>query len=338
MKHPIVIAFAIALLAALTPREAAAQDAGTCSCNNGCHDMPGQCLISGTGCALGYAPLCDYRPSGTCPHVGAVSCNSGCTCTAIPGFDAGSVDVQVPPTDATDVVLPDVVIPDVVGVDTVGMDIVLPDVQGIDVQGLDTQASDVQQPDVRPDVNLCPSGVVVDGVCYSTPCQYQNEIGFVCTMSGFSCRQIDGMAWCIPVCAGMVCPAGAFCDPVFGCSNIPDGGLNCATLSCPFGQLCDPVAGCIADLCTNVSCPIGEYCVRGACIPLPDGSGSDTGTSSDGGVGDGSRDGSIDGGRPGQRTGCNCRTAGDTHGMPRGVPTLLVAIAALAITRRRRAR
>jgi MYXO-CTERM domain-containing protein len=234
-----------------------------------------------------------------------VSCSGGCTCTPIPGFDAGTPDVVVPP-DAT-------------GVDVQpGMD-VLPgmDVQpGMDVPpGTDVQAADVVS---------CPNGVVVDGVCYSTPCTYQNEIGFVCSMAGYSCRTISGNAWCIPVCAGTTCPADQYCDPTFGCSSIPDGGVNCASLHCASNEVCDPTLGCVANSC-GAPCPSGTTCVSGTCVSAPDGS-------ADGAA---RGDGSADGGNGNHRGACGCRTPGG-NGSSTGFPALLLAMGAIALVRRRR--
>jgi MYXO-CTERM domain-containing protein len=82
---------------------------GVCKCNNGCHAYPGQCTHS-NDCDPGYAPTCDTRPDGGCPQVGWVSCSGGCTCTPIPGWDAG-VDAapEAGPHDAAPDVVPDVV-------------------------------------------------------------------------------------------------------------------------------------------------------------------------------------------------------------------------------------
>jgi MYXO-CTERM domain-containing protein len=183
----------------------------------------------------------------------------------------------------------------------------------------------------------CPDGVVVDGVCYNTHCDYQMEIGFVCTMQGYSCRQIDGQAWCIPVCAGNMCESGTYCDPTFGCTPTPDGGVDCTRINCQFGQVCDPEMGCIMDRCTNVPCPLGQYCVRGACVEPPDVVESDGGPSGmDGGMrADASRDGaSADGGHGGQNA-CSCRTPGGTPSS-RAPAALLVALGLMLVSRRRR--
>jgi MYXO-CTERM domain-containing protein len=341
----VLITLTVAFLTLLGARDAFAQ--GTCVCNNGCHSMPGQCLISGTGCTAGYAPLCDYRPSGTCPQIGSVSCSGMCVCTPIPGYDAGTPDVPMTPMDASgdvpggsDVVTPsDTPTPSDVppGEDgSTPSDVITPgdtptpeDVPSGEDAMTGTDATDAPVVD-------CPTGVVVDGVCYSTPCEYQMEIGFVCTMQGFSCRQIDGNAWCIPVCAGNMCETGTFCDPTFGCTPTPDGGLDCTHIECQFGQVCDPASGCIMDRCTGVPCPTGQYCVRGECIFPPDVVDTDSGsTRMDGGMrADGSIDGSsADGGHGGQNA-CACRTPGGGSS-PRGLPMALLALGAVIAVRRR---
>jgi MYXO-CTERM domain-containing protein len=106
---PLLLGLVGAFTVVAAPREAAAQ--GTCRCNRGCHNFPGQCVQSGTGCAAGYAPFCGTRPDAC--QAGWVSCSGTCTCVRIPGYDAG-----VPPTDVPGV--------DVPGVDVPGTDVPTP--------------------------------------------------------------------------------------------------------------------------------------------------------------------------------------------------------------------
>ena len=275
-------------------------------------------MISGN-CNPGFAPFCGTR-SASCPQMGWVSCNGDCSCVAIPGYDGGVSDASVGP-------------------DASGADVVAADAPGADAQSMDVQSSpmDVQSSpmDAQPgtyvqvfdtpaprDVTVsCPTGVVVDGVCYTEHCQYDMEIGFYCG-NGLRCLTQTSMGFCVPVCAGVTCTNGEHCDPTFGCTT---GTANCGTTMCPAGQFCDTARGCTTDLCSAIDCPAGSTCQHNLCVAP---------RAADGGTLDGAPG---DGGTTPQTGGCGCRTAGDTSS--RGAPALALAglgLAALARRGRRR--
>lgn len=276
----------VALGGVFVPSTAHAQTGGTCSCNNGCHSRPGQCVTS-NGCATGYAPYCGVRAT-SCPQMGWVSCNGECSCIAIPGFDAGVPDASssdVVSVDApVDVNRPDA--PTDTRPDAPGSDVVPPDVAEMDAT-------------VPPD---CPNGVVLDNVCYTEPCEFQTEFGWICFSEGTECRLIDDHPWCIPFCAARTCKDGEFCDPR---------------------------SGCTLDLCAEISCAPGQVCERNQCI-VP---GSDGGPM----AADGGFDGGVDGGNgTGTETGCGCRTAGASGSG--GFGLLALGAAAVMVRARRRTR
>ncbi|MFO0629246.1 MAG: hypothetical protein U0325_26965 [Polyangiales bacterium] len=136
-------------------------------------------------------------------------------------------------------------------------------------------------------VCACDGGPCYLGTCPTTRCRFEMELGFICPLSGHTCRVIGDEAWCVPACLDVQCPAGAACDPRSG---------TCGALECDAQRVC----------------PVGSRCVMNRCAPV--------GPGDDGGVGDGSTTPAVDTG------GCGCRTArrGDS---PRGALALLALCA-----------
>jgi MYXO-CTERM domain-containing protein len=123
-------------------------------------------------------------------------------------------------------------------------------------------------------VCACDGGPCYLGTCPTTRCRFETELGFICPLSGHTCRVIADEAWCVPACLDVQCPAGATCDPRTG---------TCGALDCDAQR----------------TCPAGARCVMNRCVPVETG---------DGGVGDGGATPDTANG------GCGCRTAhrGDT--------------------------
>lgn len=86
----------------------------------------------------------------------------------------------------------------------------------------------------------CDGGLCAGGVCYREPCIYHPELGFICTTPGTACRLVGGETYCVPICAGVTCAAGQFCDER---SN----------------------GACVVDRCASLTCPIGTTCFRNRC-------------------------------------------------------------------------
>lgn len=317
--RPLLIAAAV--LASLLSHPADASAQGRCSCNSGCHQYPGQCVQrSATGCDPGYAPFCGTRAS-TCPNTGWVSCNGECTCVRVPGGgDGGVADASVPPMDVprTDAS---------VAVDRPAVADAEPRVDGplmsVDAPGSDVVASsDVAPPGDaapadRPAVSdrppasgdalastdagcLCPGGLCVGGVCVTERCSYYPELGFLCTAAGTTCRLIEGEAYCVPVCVGVSCADGEFCDESSG------------------GQ-------CVRDDCASRTCPAGTSCFHNQCGNY------DGGVRGDAATADGSAAGA---GMTAEESGCGCRASGPG----RASSAAWWGVAALLFTIRRRKR
>lgn len=155
----------------------------------------------------------------------------------------------------------------------------------------------------------CDGGLCAGGVCYREPCIYHPELGFICTTPGTACRLVGGETYCVPLCAGVTCEAGRFCDER---SN----------------------GTCVADRCASITCPAGAVCFHNQCgrwggpdggVFLPD--------DLDAGLGDGGAMGPP----TATATGCGCR-AGSREGTGRGgwLPAALLACAAVRRRPRRR--
>ncbi len=86
----------------------------------------------------------------------------------------------------------------------------------------------------------CVGGACVAGICYRERCVYNAELGFICTTRGTTCRLFGSDPICVPLCAGVTCGAGEFCDER---SN----------------------GACVADRCASITCPIGTTCVHNQC-------------------------------------------------------------------------
>ena len=362
LHHGLAALFAFAMTAAL-PSAASAQ--GRCSCNNGCHQYPGQCVQPGSSaCEAGFAPFCETRAT-SCPNMGWVSCGGACTCVRITPLDAGTpTDVPASmdtgtPTDASpprDVpasmdtgfpvdapmsmdVRPPADVPASMDAPAGSDALVSTDVRpsGDAPPGADAPLADrpVSSPDstavdldggspsdapsaleggatasdavASADGCVCEGGICVAGVCYRERCTYHPELGFICAGAGTSCRLTNGTPICVPICAGVSCAAGEFCDER---SN----------------------GACVADRCASIQCPIGTTCVHNQCGRW---SGGDGGTfiPEDGGVF--AEDGGT--GAPPTATdeGCGCR-AGQV-GAPGGAwGALLLGLIGLGARRRRR--
>lgn len=347
-----LIAFVVA-----TSLPAVASAQGRCSCNNGCHQYPGQCVQPGSsGCESGFAPFCATR-AGTCPNASWVSCGGECTCVRITPLDAGvpdagrtdastttdvpaSMDLGVsrdvpasmdarppadvlvsmdarPPADAP--VATDIPGRDAPAVDVPGSDVIAPTGDAMipvsDRPGTPTDSPEVlvdggvpvldaaTTPDsaspsdapARVDAGCeCVGGACIGDVCYRDRCVYNPELGFICASAGTSCRLVNGEPICVPICAGVTCGAGEFCDE-------RSNGL------------------CVADRCATMQCPIGTTCQRNQCGRWGDGGVAMT----DGSV---AADGSS---APPTATedGCGCRV-GQTGGR-RGLSAALSALFAL---------
>jgi MYXO-CTERM domain-containing protein len=82
---------------------------------------------------------------------------------------------------------------------------------------------------------VCPGGACVGGVCYRDRCTYLPELGFICTLPGTTCRLIGKEPLCIPVCAGVTCSVGEFCDDRSEGRCVVD---RCASIQCAAGTVC----------------------------------------------------------------------------------------------------
>jgi MYXO-CTERM domain-containing protein len=314
--RPLLIVAAVLASLLAHPADASAQ--GRCSCNSGCHQYPGQCVQrSATGCDPGFAPFCGTR-SATCPNTGWVSCDGECTCVRVPGGDAGVSDASVPPMDAprSDA---SVVVDRPVAADAeprVDVPLMSVDAPGSDVVASDQPlASDVSTPADRPAATdrpaassdalvatdggcVCPGGICLGGVCVTERCTYYPELGFLCAAAGTTCRLIEGEAYCVPVCVGVSCGAGEFCDES---SN---------------GQ-------CVRDDCASRTCPAGTSCFHNQCGNY------DGGVRGDAATADGSATGA---GMTADESGCGCRASGPG----RASSAAWWGVAALLFTIRRR--
>lgn len=325
LVRPFILAASLLLSLLAHPSASAAQ--GRCSCNNGCHQYPGQCVQrGGTGCDPGFAPFCGTRGA-TCPNASWVSCSGECTCVRVPGGgdggvldastgDLGGADVSAPPTDArlvdvstgldrpaaTDVpprVDAPLMSPDVPSSDVASSDgprpadaSVLPDGAALD----GPLATDAPAPGSDAGCE-CPGGVCIAGVCVTERCTYHPELGFICASSGTSCQLIDSEPYCVPLCLGQTCAEGEFCDESSG-------------------------GRCVRDECATRTCPAGTTCYRNQCGAY------------DGGVTGSADAGAPDAGMTAEESGCGCRAAGPTRSMSNG--WWGVAALVFAIRRRRR--
>jgi MYXO-CTERM domain-containing protein len=201
---------------------ATAHAQGYCACNNGCHSYPGQCTHE-NGCDPGYAPTCDTRPDGGCPQVGWVSCSGTCTCTPIPGWDAG----VTPPPEAGP---PDSGAPET-GTEEAGP----PDAALDVVDDVAEEPPAVTPPPVVDAGCDCPIGTLCvgpDNFC-AEPC---GPLEFPCPL-GYSCNQ----GFCIPDCILMSCALPSQCDygsgQCIGGPAGPDAGLDAGTPGSVGGNL-----------------------------------------------------------------------------------------------------
>lgn len=151
----------------------------------------------------------------------------------------------------------------------------------------------------------CSGGVCVDGACITERCFYNQELGFTCTRAGTMCRLIEGEAYCVPLCADVICEAGKFCDERSG-------------------------GRCVRDECSTTSCPAGTTCRRNQCeYPGADGGvavHAATDAATDAATATGGMTAVDDGG-------CGCRAAGTTDAR---TAAWWGAGALLALVRRRR--
>ncbi len=152
----------------------------------------------------------------------------------------------------------------------------------------------------------CVGGACVAGVCYRERCVYNAELGFTCTTRGTTCRLFGADPICVPLCAGVTCAAGEFCDKR---SN----------------------GACVTDRCASIICPVGTTCVRNQCGRW---------TGPDGGVfvakdpDAGPDDGGVSDPRA-TDVGCGCRVGGRTsRGRGWGLSAALLALLVLSGRRR----
>lgn len=241
--------FAVALLASLLGLALPAAAQGRCSCNSGCHQYPGQCVQrGGAGCDPGFAPFCGTRAS-SCPNTGWVSCSGDCACVRVPGGDGGVadavtsdlgvvVDAALPPQDARPADAQPAADGPMMSLDAPSPDVVAP---SPDVVASDRAVASDAPPasgDAPPATDagcVCPGGVCIDGACVTERCGYFPELGFLCAGVGTRCRLIAEEAYCVPVCAGVRCAAGEFCDERTAGQCVLD---DCATRTCPAGTTC----------------------------------------------------------------------------------------------------
>ena len=338
MSLALVALSAFGLTASLS---AVASAQGRCSCNRGCHQFPGQCVQAGSaGCESGFAPFCGTRPT-TCPNASWVSCSGECTCVRVAPVDAGVSDAGRPDVSLPTDVLASMDVPaaqDVGRSVDVGTTVDVPgrDALPMDVRGADatTSASDapvatfdgaVPALDASPHMDataspsdataagddgcVCVGGVCIAGVCYRERCAYNPELGFTCATRGTNCRLVGGDPYCVPLCAGVICAAGEFCDER---SN----------------------GACMVDRCASIVCPVGTTCVYNQCGRW---SGADGGvfvTEDGGGV---RADGGATAPQTATETGCGCRVGEQSGGDGRwGISAVMLAL--LGLGRRRRAR
>ncbi len=333
----------VVALSAVFPSVAGAQ--GRCSCNNGCHAYPGQCVQRGSsGCDPGFAPFCGTRAT-SCPNAGWVSCAGDCTCVRVGPSDGGTAsdggingDASTP-TDASPLIDRPAASDATPASDATAttdarspMDAPSPADAPASASDATAAASDsptgsdalVSLPDqvavpsdsATPDRDanttdpdggcICAGGACVGGSCYRERCTFHPELGFTCATPGKTCRLIGADPICVPVCAGVTCAAGEFCDER---SN----------------------GACVVDRCASLACPAGTTCVRNQCGRWggPDGGVfiADEG------------DASADGGAappPTTNEGCGCRV-----GTPAGrdarwwwMPVVLLALLGRSVRRR----
>lgn len=325
--------FTAALALTMLP-SATARAQGRCSCNNGCHARPGQCVQSGSsGCEAGFAPFCGTRVD-TCPHTDWVSCSGECTCVRVGVLDAGAPDVPAtsdatvsldrptapdgpPPPDAPgpsdammsiDRTAPPTDAPsrDDAPAAPDGMMSGGPDgATGSDATTTPADAATPLDGTTPPGGCVCPAGLCIEGVCITERCLYQPELGFVCATAGTVCRVFGNDGFCVPVCFATRCETGQFCDA-------------------------RSQGRCVADMCATIQCPQGTTCQRNQCGRWdgPDGSLiPDDGAAVDGGVA--GRTGVDDGG-------CGCRAGRGSLAAPTAAWGLMGAM--LFARRRRRER
>jgi hypothetical protein len=98
-------------------------------------------------------------------------------------------------------------------------------------------------------------------ICYGGVCQTDKCLGVTCP-NGSYCSDGACVDFCIPgkCAAGQRCVAGQCLDD------------KCAGVACGVGQICDPSTGlCKGDVCEVAQCGLGEVCVQstGTCAPDP---------------------------------------------------------------------
>jgi MYXO-CTERM domain-containing protein len=218
-----------------------------------------------------------------------------------PRTDAASADVPArdvgpSPTDAP-VSLPDAIDP---------MDVAqLPDGALVPDAGSPLDAATPDAPAADDAGCVCAGGACVGGICYRDRCTYNPELGFTCAIPGTTCRLIGEEPLCIPVCAGVTCADGEFCD------EREDGR-------------------CVVDRCASIQCPAGTVCRRNQCGRW---GGADGGIfeAEDAVVVD--SDASTSGPPTAMDDGCGCRAGGASGRPPAGA--MLALMAGWVVVRRR---
>lgn len=152
---------------------------------------------------------------------------------------------------------------------------------------------------------VCAGGACVGGICYRDRCTYNPELGFTCAIPGTTCRLIGEEPLCIPVCAGVTCADGEFCD------EREDGR-------------------CVVDRCASIQCRAGTVCRRNQCGRW---GGADGGVfeAKDAAVLD--SDASTSGPPTAMDDGCGCRAGGARGTSPAGA--VLALMAGWVVVRRR---
>ena len=177
--------------------------------------------------------------------------------------------------------------------------------------GLDAPGSASDAAAAGDDGCVCVGGACLGNVCYRERCTYNPELGFTCATPGTTCRLVGGDPYCVPLCAGVSCAAGEFCDER---SN----------------------GACVADRCASIECPVGTTCVHNQCGRWSGADGGAFVTEDGGGV---EADGGGTAPPTATDTGCGCRVGEQTGDDGRwGLPAALLALFGLGGGRRRRAR
>ena len=324
------VAAAVFGTAMLTPSAASAAG-GTCSCNSGCHNSPGMCLLKNF-CALGYVASCGYRSDDgglpVCPKVGYISCDGTCGCVPIPGFceTVGGADYcdSGPPDTGTDTATADTSVSDTATADTATADTATSDTAVSDTAVSDTLVDTGTPVDSAPPVD---TGTPVDSappVDTGTPADSAPPIDTGTPVDSTppddtGTPPVDAPA---DTCVPSACPPGTKavviageCDP-FCAQPCGTGEFKCAGLT---GTKCSD--GFCIPACLLTGCPDCQRCSIGdgkcfddtsACADAGSDGGGGDGTASDGGTGDGSGgDGSGDDASGGDG-GVDAATVGDS--------------------------